>query len=70
MGPLLYAHLKALVFDRPISRWHAALPLGQFAYQAVAFCVPLTLRGAFDRDVQRLWFDPILTALLLASMIG
>ncbi len=70
MGPLLYAHLNALIFDRPIPRWHAALPVVQFAYQAVAFCLPLDLRGAFDREVQRPWLDPILAALLLASMIG
>jgi AraC-like DNA-binding protein len=70
MGPLLYAHLNALIFDRPISRWHAALPVAQFAYQAVAFCLPLDLRGAFDRQVQRPWLDPILAALLLASMVG
>jgi len=70
MGPLLYAHLNALIFDRPISRWHAALPVAQFAYQAVAFCLPLDLRGAFDREVQRPWLDPILAALLLVSMVG
>jgi AraC-like DNA-binding protein len=70
MGPLLYAHLNALIFDRPISRWHAALPVAQFAYQAVAFCLPLDLRGGFDREVQRPWLDPILAALLLASMVG
>lgn len=70
MGPLLYAHLNALIFDRPISRWHAALPVGQFAYQAVAFCLPLDLRGAFDREIQRPWLDPILALLLLASMVG
>lgn len=70
MGPLLYAHLNALIFDRPIPRWHAALPVAQFAYQAVAFCLPLDLRGEFDRQVQRPWLDPILAALLLASMVG
>ncbi len=70
MGPLLYAHLSALIFDRPISRWHAALPAAQFAYQTVAFCLPLDLRGAFDREVQRPWLDPILAALLLVSMFG
>ncbi len=70
MGPLLYAHLNALIFDRPISRWHAALPAGQFAYQAVAFCLPLGLRGTFDREIQRPWLDPILAVLLLASMTG
>ncbi|KQN87431.1 hypothetical protein ASE90_18710 [Sphingomonas sp. Leaf67] len=70
MGPLLYAHLNALIFDRPIPRWHAALPVAQFAYQAVAFCLPLDLRGAFDRQVQRPWLDPILAALLLVSMVG
>lgn len=70
MGPLLYAHLNALIFDRPIPRWHAALPVAQFAYQAFAFCLPLDLRGAFDRQVQRPWLDPILAALLLASMVG
>ena len=70
MGPLLYAHLNALIFDRPIPRWHAALPLGQFSYQAVAFCLPLGLRGTFDREIQRPWLDPILAVLLLASMIG
>ena len=37
MGPLLYAHLNALVLDRPISHWHAAVPGAQFTYQAVAF---------------------------------
>jgi AraC-like DNA-binding protein len=70
IGPLLCAHLNALIFDRPISRWHAALPVAQFTYQAVAFCLPLDLRGAFDRQVQRPWLDPILAALLLASMAG
>ena len=70
MGPLLYAHLNAMIFDRPISRWHAALPMAQFGYQAIAFCLPLDLRGAFDRQLQRPWLDPILAALLLASMIG
>lgn len=70
MGPLLYAHLNALIYDRSIPRWHAALPVAQFAYQAVAFCLPLELRGAFDRHVQRPWLDPILVALLLASMVG
>lgn len=70
IGPLLYAHLNALIFDRPIPRWHAALPVAQFAYQAAAFCLPLGLRGAFDREVQRPWLDPILAALLLASMVG
>ncbi len=70
MGPLLYAHLNALIFDRPIPRWHAALPVAQFAYQAVAFCLPLGLRGTFDREIQRPWLDPILAILLLASMIG
>lgn len=70
MGPLLYAHLSALIFNRPISRWHAALPIGQFAYQAAAFCLPLGLRGAFDREVQRPYLDPILAVLLLASMTG
>lgn len=70
IGPLLYAHLNGLIFDRPIPRWHAALPVAQFAYQAVAFCLPLDLRGAFDRQVQRPWLDPILAALLLASMVG
>lgn len=70
MGPLLYAHLNALIFDRPISRWHAALPTAQFAYQAVAFCLPLDLRGSFDRAVQRPWLDPILAALLLVSMVA
>ncbi|MEG3163150.1 helix-turn-helix domain-containing protein [Sphingomonas sp. PB2P19] len=70
MGPLLYAHLTTLIFDRPIPRWHAALPLGQFTYQAVVFCLPLDLRGTFDREIQRPWLDPILALLLLASMIG
>ncbi|WP_156357669.1 AraC family transcriptional regulator [Sphingomonas sp. Leaf62] len=70
MGPLLYAHLNALIFDRPIPRWHAALPTAQFAYQAAAFCLPLDLRGAFDREVQRPWLDPVLAALLLVSMVG
>ena len=70
MGPLLYAHLNALIFDRSISRWHAVLPIGQFAYQAVAFCLPLDLRGMFDREVQRPWLDPILAILLLTSMLG
>ena len=70
MGPLLYAHLNALIFDRPIQRWHAALPVGQFAYQAVAFCLPLGLRGTFDREIQRPRLDPILAVLLLASMTG
>ncbi len=70
MGPLLHAHLNALIFDRPISRWHAALPVGQFVYQAAAFCLPLSLRGAFDREIQRPWLDPILAVLLLGSMIG
>lgn len=70
MGPLLYAHLNALIFDRPISRWHAALPIGQFAYQAAVFCLPLATRGTFDRVVQRPWLDPVLAILLLASMIG
>ncbi|RXD06574.1 AraC family transcriptional regulator [Sphingomonas sp. UV9] len=70
IGPLLYVHLNGLIFDRPIPRWHAALPVAQFAYQAVAFCMPLDLRGAFDRQVQRPWLDPILAALLLASMVG
>lgn len=70
MGPLLYAHLNALIFNRAISRWHAVLPVIQFAYQAVAFCLPLSVRGAFDREVQRPWLDPILAALLLASMLG
>lgn len=70
LGPLLYAHLNALIFDRPISRWHAALPVGQFAYQATAFCLPLNLKGMFDREIQRPWLDPILAVLLLASMIG
>ena len=70
MGPLLYAHLNALIFDRPIPRWHAVLPVAQFAYQAIAFCLPLDWRGAFDRAVQRPWLDPILAVLLFASMIG
>lgn len=70
MGPLLYAHLNALIFDRSISRWHAALPIAQFAYQAAAFCLPLNLREMFDHEVQRPWLDPVLAALLLASMIG
>lgn len=70
MGPLLYAHLNALIFNRSIPRWHAVLPVIQFAYQAVAFCLPLPLRGAFDREVQRPWLDPILAVLLLASMVG
>jgi AraC-like DNA-binding protein len=70
MGPLLYAHLNALIYNRPIPRWHAALPVAQFGYQAIAFCLPLDLRGAFDREVQRPWLDPILAALMLASMIG
>jgi AraC-like DNA-binding protein len=70
MGPLLYAHLNALVLGRSISRWHAALPLAQFAYQAVVFCLPLDFRGAFNREVQRPWLDPVLAVLLLASMIG
>ncbi|MGI4881090.1 MAG: helix-turn-helix domain-containing protein [Janthinobacterium lividum] len=70
MGPLLYAHLNALVFDRPIARWHAALPIGQFAYQAIVFCLPLDPRGMFDRTVQRPWLDPVLAVLLLASMVG
>ena len=70
MGPLLYAHLNALILNRPISRWHAALPVAQFAYQAAAFCLPLAVRGAFDREIQRPWLDPLLAALLLGSMIG
>jgi AraC-like DNA-binding protein len=70
MGPLLYAHLNALVLDRPISRWHGVLPLCQFAYQAAAFCLPLHIRSAFNRDIQRPWLDPLLAVLLLASMIG
>ncbi|UAJ11450.1 AraC family transcriptional regulator [Glacieibacterium megasporae] len=70
MGPLLYAHLNALVLDRPISRWHAALPVVQFAYQAAVFCLPLDLRGVFDREIQRPWLDPLLAVLLLGSMIG
>lgn len=70
LGPLLYAHLNALVLDRPLSRWHAALPVAQFVYQAAAFCLPLGLRGDFDRVIQRPWLDPLLAALLLGSMIG
>ena len=57
MGPLLYAHLNALVFDRPISRWHAALHSGQFAYQAVASCPPLGLRYPDARDRCGLWIE-------------
>lgn len=70
MGPLLYAHLSALVLGRRIARWHAVLPAAQFAYQAVAFCLPLATRGAFDRAVQRPWLDPVLALALLGSMVG
>ena len=70
MGPLLYAYLSALVLGRRIAGWHAVLPIAQFGYQAVAFCLPLTLRGTFDRGVQRPWLDPVLAVLLLGSMIG
>lgn len=70
MGPLRYTHLNALIFDWPISRWHAALPIGHFGYQAAAFCLPRRLRGAFDREVHCPWLDPILGILLLSSVIG
>jgi AraC-like DNA-binding protein/uncharacterized membrane protein YhdT len=68
VGPLVYAHVRALTADVPL-RWpHWVLPGAQFVYQSVCFALPLEAKNAFEERVQGPVVEPITDLLVLASL--
>jgi AraC-like DNA-binding protein len=70
VGPLLYAHIHALVLGRRAARIHFLLPALHFAYLAICFMLPLTTKNRIDAVFQTPILDPIMSAAVLASMAG
>ena len=56
VGPLLYAHVRALAEGARLSCWHWIAPASQFAWQSCAFLLPLEAKGRFDTAV----VDPLI----------
>ena len=69
VGPLVYAHIVALVRERRLAWAHYMLPAGQFLYQAALFPLPLATKTWFDTTVYEPWLDPLLALLVPGSML-
>lgn len=59
VGPLVYAHLAALVETKRLAWWHWLAPGWQFGKQALMFLLPLETRYAFNGAVDRPWLIPL-----------
>lgn len=70
VGPLIYAHVRALADGSRLRRWHWAAPLLQFGWQAAAFWLPPEAKERFDSAVVEPVLGPLSDAAVLASMIG
>lgn len=70
VGPLLYAHVHALVRGRAVGRIHFALPALHFLYLAICFTLPLAVKNRIDAGFQVPILDPVMTVAVLASMAG
>jgi AraC-like DNA-binding protein len=72
VGPLIYAHLAALVEAKGLAWWHWIAPAWQFAKQTFLFLLPLETRYTFNRVVDLPWIIPaeqLAMALLLILYI-
>jgi AraC-like DNA-binding protein len=72
VGPLVYAHLAALVDAKGLAWWHWIAPACQFGKQALLFLLPLETRYAFNGAIDRPWLIPaeqLALALLLILYI-
>lgn len=70
VGPLLYAHIRALADGTRLNWWHWLPPALQFGWQATAFFLPLEAKPGFDSAVVEPFIGPLSDAAVLASMIG
>lgn len=59
VGPLVYAHLAALVDAKGLAWWHWLAPGWQFAKQAILFLFPLETRYTFNAAIDRPWLIPL-----------
>jgi AraC-like DNA-binding protein len=68
VGPLLFAHVTALVDGRPLPLWHFA-PAGlQFGMQGLLFPFPVETKWWWDGAVQQPYLSPLLSLAVLVSM--
>lgn len=68
VGPLVYAHVRALVADAPL-RWpHWLLPGAQLLYLAACFPLPLATKNAIDVGFQEPFLTPLTDLLVLGSL--
>lgn len=65
VGPLVYAHLAALVDAKGLTWWHWIAPAWQFGKQALLFLLPLETRYAFNGAIDRPWLIPLEQVALL-----
>lgn len=70
VGPLLYAHIHALVRGRPVGVDHFLPPVLHFLYLAICFTLPLDVKNRIDAGFQEPILDPFLTVAILVSMAG
>lgn len=70
VGPLLYAHVRALADATRLNGWHWLLPALQFGWQAIAFFLPLEAKPRFDAALVEPFIGPLSDAAVLASMVG
>jgi len=70
VGPLLYAHIHALVRGGPVERRHFILPALHFLYLAICFTLPLAVKDRIDASFQEPILAPVLTVAVLVSMAG
>jgi AraC-like DNA-binding protein len=70
IGPLLYAHVRALADGGRLSWWHWVAPALQFGWQAIAFLLPLEAKPRFDSAIVEPFIGPLSDAAVLASMVG
>ena len=69
IGPLLYLHVRRLTSGGLQRHWYWHLLPGvlQFAYRAVMFMQPQTIKDAWNDRIHRDWIDPAETFLELLS---
>ena len=68
VGPLVYAHVRALVAGDALPRRHFVLPAAQFAYQAICFTLPLATKNAIDARFQEPFLTPLIDLLVIGSL--
>lgn len=68
LGPLLYAHVTALVHNRAIALLHFLPAALQFTYQTVLFPFPVATKWWWDGSVHEPYISPVLSMGILVSM--